>query len=214
MNYNEEIAALRREYSLSELLETDMPADPFEQFHKWFRHAIRAEVPEPNAMCLSTVDGNKPDSRIVLLKGIEKDGFVFYTNYTSTKGRQIEANPHVHLNFVWYELERQVRIAGTAYKVDPAESDAYFHSRPFESRVGAWVSRQSEELQSRDQLLEAMQHSLREMENQEIKRPQHWGGFRVIPERFEFWQGRPGRLHDRLCYKLKNGEWKLSRLYP
>lgn len=214
MNYNEEIAALRREYSMSELLESEVPDNPFDQFHKWFREAIRAEVPEPNAMCLSTIDGNRPDARIVLLKGIEHGGFVFYTNYNSSKGRQIAANPNVHLNFVWFELERQVRIYGVAHQVEASESDAYYHSRPFESRVGAWVSKQSEILNSRDELLDQMQHSLKVMENSEISRPEHWGGYCVVPSYFEFWQGRPGRLHDRLCYKQQGERWELKRLYP
>lgn len=214
MNHNEEIAALRKEYSMAELLEKDVDADPVRQFHKWFKHAVQSEVNEPNAMCLSTVDGNRPDSRIVLLKGIEHHGFVFYTNYESSKGKQIAANANVHLNFTWLELERQVRIGGIAEKLKPEESDLYFQSRPFESKIGAIVSLQSSVLGSREELTGKMASALESFKGRDPERPAHWGGYLVKPQTVEFWQGRPGRLHDRLLYTKQETSWVISRLSP
>ena len=214
MTHNEQIAALRKDYRHSELLESDVDADPIMLFHKWFKQAIEAEITEPNAMCLSTVDNGKPESRIVLLKGIEHHGFVFYTNYKSHKGQQIENNPNVHLNFAWLELERQIRISGTAHKISEAESDLYFASRPFESRVGAIVSAQSQVIESREALEKSMSEALAKFEGSNPPRPEHWGGYAVIPDSIEFWQGRTGRLHDRLLYTKEDQAWKISRLCP
>lgn len=214
MTHNEQIAALRKDYRHSELLESEVDADPIMLFHKWFKQAIEAEITEPNAMCLSTVAEGKPESRIVLLKGIEHHGFVFYTNYNSNKGQQIENNPNVHLNFAWLELERQIRISGTAHKISEAESDLYFASRPFESRVGAIVSAQSQAIESREALEKSMSDALAKYEGTNPPRPQHWGGYSVIPDSIEFWQGRTGRLHDRLLYTKKDQVWKISRLCP
>lgn len=214
MTHNEQIAALRKDYRHSELLESDVDADPIMLFHKWFKQAIEAEITEPNAMCLSTVDNGKPESRIVLLKGIEHHGFVFYTNYNSHKGQQIENNPNVHLNFAWLELERQIRISGTAHKISEAESDLYFASRPFESRVGAIVSAQSQAIESREALEKSMSEALAKYEGSNPPRPEHWGGYAVIPDSIEFWQGRTGRLHDRLLYTKEDQAWKISRLCP
>jgi pyridoxamine 5'-phosphate oxidase len=200
---------------MSELLESDVDPDPVMQFHKWFKQAIQSEIKEPNAMCLSTVSNDgKPDSRIVLLKGIEHHGFVFYTNYGSTKASHIEQNPHVHLNFAWLELERQIRISGIAHKLSDEENDAYFETRPFESKVGAIVSKQSSKLNSREELTDAMREALETYKNNAPLRPDNWGGYVVKPYAVEFWQGRPGRLHDRLLYELKDSHWNISRLSP
>ena len=214
MTHNEQIAALRKDYRHSELLESEVDADRIMLFHKWFKQAIEAEIAEPNAMCLSTVAEGKPESRIVLLKGIEHHGFVFYTNYNSHKGQQIETNPNVHLNFAWLDLERQIRISGTAHKISEAESDLYFASRPFESRVGAIVSAQSKVIESREELEKSMSEALAKYEGTNPPRPQHWGGYAVVPDSIEFWQGRTGRLHDRLLYAKEDHVWKISRLCP
>jgi len=214
MTHNEEIAALRMDYRKSELLEKDVDPNPIHQFRIWFDNALNAEIPEPNAMCLSTVYGNKPDSRIVLLKGIKEDGFVFFTNYHSSKGIQIEANPNVAINIVWLELERQVRINGVISKISPDDSDHYFYSRPIESQIGAIVSAQSERLSSRDDLENAMAAALEKYKTEKPVRPQHWGGYIVKPTEIEFWQGRTSRLHDRLQYQLVNNQWEIVRLYP
>jgi pyridoxamine 5'-phosphate oxidase len=211
---NYTIADLRKDYRTSELLESQVNEDPLQQFMSWFDQALLAEIPEPNAMCLGTVHEQRPESRIVLLKGVTEQGFVFYTNYNSAKGRQIATNHHVSLNFVWLELERQVRITGIAEKTSPEESDAYFHSRPLGSQLGAIVSSQSDELNSRTELENAMEEARLKYETQSPKRPEHWGGYCVVPDMIEFWQGRSSRLHDRLRYELKGGLWTISRLYP
>jgi pyridoxamine 5'-phosphate oxidase len=214
MTNNEVIAALRKDYRTSELLEEQVDKDPVKQFRTWFANALEAQLTEPNAMSLSTVHDNKPESRIVLLKSIHDNGFVFFTNYHSAKGHDMQNNPHVSLNFVWLELERQVRINGVAERVSAEESDAYFYSRPFESQVGAIVSSQSEVLASRAELEKAMEEALKKYAVEKPVRPAHWGGYMVKPDMIEFWQGRSSRLHDRLKYMLTDGEWKLSRLYP
>lgn len=214
MTHNEEIAALRMDYRKSELLEKDVDPNPIHQFRIWFDNALNAEIPEPNAMCLSTVYGNKPDSRIVLLKGIKEDGFVFFTNYHSSKGIQIEANPNVAINIVWLELERQVRINGVISKISPEESDHYFYSRPVESQIGAIVSAQSERLNSREELESSMTAAIEKYKTEKPVRPSHWGGYIVKPTEIEFWQGRTSRLHDRLQYQLVNNLWEIVRLYP
>lgn len=210
------IADIRKEYQKASLDEHQAPASPFHLFDTWFNDALRAEVHEPNAMCLSTLgDGKHPDSRIVLLKGVSQDGFEFYTNYHSHKGQALMANPFCSLNFFWPELERQVRISGEAVKLSSEESDAYFSSRPRGSQVGAWVSHQSEVLESRDQLEKQLAETEKNFEGKEIIRPPHWGGYRVMPSKIEFWQGRPNRLHDRLLYELVDAKaWNLVRLSP
>jgi len=215
MSKSLDLAQLRRDYKQAELLENSIHADPLQQFKDWFQEALEAEVIEPNAMCLSTVLDQKPHSRVVLLKGLESNGFVFFTNYDSHKGQQLLQNPNVALNFLWLELERQVRINGKATPISAQDSDAYFYSRPFESQVGAIVSQQSHVLVSREELEQAMSLALQTYSPETIKRPEHWGGYLVVPESIEFWQGRSSRLHDRLHYELQSDQsWKISRLSP
>jgi pyridoxamine 5'-phosphate oxidase len=214
MAENESIAALRREYMTSELLESNIDSDPYRQFHLWFDQSVKAELPEPNAMCLSTVHKGRPESRIVLLKSIADEGFIFFTNYHSSKGRDIEENKHVCLNFVWLELERQVRINGVAEKISEEENDKYFYSRPVSSQIGAIISEQSGLLGSRLELENAMEEALQKYASVGPVRPAHWGGYIVKPDMLEFWQGRSSRLHDRLRYDLVDGSWKISRLFP
>jgi pyridoxamine 5'-phosphate oxidase len=211
------IADLRQNYTLAGLSETDVAADPIQQFQVWFQQALDANLIEPNAMTLATAtpDG-KPTARIVLLKGISERGFVFYTNYESQKGQQLIANPYAALVFLWDKLERQVRIEGKVEQLQLEESEAYFHSRPRASQLGAWVSDQSRVIGDRD-ILEQKLTDLKAQytEDTTIPLPPHWGGFRVIPNRIEFWQGRPSRLHDRLVYDLQtDGGWKIERLAP
>lgn len=210
------VANLRKEYTFQGLSETEAHHNPFEQFKIWFEQALAAQLPEPNAMTIATAtpDG-KPSARMVLLKDYDERGFVFYTNYESHKGRQLGENPWGALAFWWVQLERQVRIEGRVEKVSEAESDAYFHSRPIESQLGAWASHQSQAIESRE-VLERRLHQLKEeYQNKEIPRPPHWGGFRVIPTEIEFWQGRPSRLHDRLLYRRgDDGSWRIQRLSP
>ena len=210
------VADLRKEYTLQGLKETDALPNPFQQFQKWFDSALAAQLPEPNAMTLATAtpDG-KPRARIVLLKGFDERGFVFYSNYKSHKGQELADNPQAALVFLWTELERQVRIQGHALKVSEQESDEYFHSRPFSSRLGAWASNQSQVVSDRQLLELRLQELKTEYENKEIPRPPYWGGFRVVPTEIEFWQGRPSRLHDRLNYRrLDDSSWLIERLSP
>jgi pyridoxamine 5'-phosphate oxidase len=210
------IADLRKDYTLQDLSEKEIDPNPFIQFKFWFDQAVAAQLPEPNAMTLatSTPDG-KPSARMVLLKNFDERGFVLFTNYNSHKGQAIAANPYGALVFWWAELERQVRIVGTVEKISAEESDGYFEVRPHNSRLGAWASNQSEVISSRENLEAQLQEFQRKYENQEVPRPPHWGGFRVIAQEIEFWQGRSSRLHDRLLYtRLNDGGWKIERLSP
>ncbi|NJM72644.1 MAG: pyridoxamine 5'-phosphate oxidase [Scytonema sp. RU_4_4] len=210
------IANLRKDYTLQGLSEKDVDTNPFIQFKQWFDQAIAAQLPEPNAMTLATAtpDG-QPSARMVLLKGFDQRGFVFYTNYNSHKGQELAENPQASLVFWWAELERQVRISGRVEKVSENESDEYFYSRPLNSRLGAWVSHQSEVIESREVLEQRMQELQIQYQDQDVKRPRHWGGLRVIPIEIEFWQGRSNRLHDRLLYtRLDSSSWKIVRLSP
>jgi pyridoxamine 5'-phosphate oxidase len=210
------VADLRKEYTFQGLSETDAHLNPFEQFKIWFDQALFAQLPEPNAMTIATATTNgKPSARMVLLKDYDERGFVFYTNYESNKGQQLVENPWGAIAFWWAELERQVRIEGRVEKVSPAESEAYFHSRPKASQLGAWASNQSQVIDSREVLERRLQQLKEEYENKEVPRPPNWGGFRVIPTEIEFWQGRPSRLHDRLLYqRSEDGSWRIQRLSP
>ncbi|BAY22840.1 pyridoxal 5'-phosphate synthase [Calothrix sp. NIES-2100] len=210
------IADLRKDYTLQDLSETEVDPNPFIQFKRWFDQALAAQLPEPNAMTIATAmpDG-KPSARMVLLKDFDERGFVFFTNYNSRKGQELAENPQAALVFWWAELERQVRIIGHVEKVSQQESDRYFYSRPENSRLGAWASNQSEAIASREVLEQNLQELEHKYQNQEIPRPSHWGGLRVIPTEIEFWQGRPSRLHDRLLYcRLDDKSWKIQRLSP
>ncbi|HEY9648556.1 MAG TPA: pyridoxamine 5'-phosphate oxidase [Chroococcidiopsis sp.] len=213
---NSAIADLRRNYTRQALDETHVNADPLVQFQIWFDAAVAAELPEPNAMTLATAtaDGT-PAARMVLLKGADADGFVFYTNYESRKGHELTSNPKAALIFWWAELERQVRIDGAIAKVSPAEADEYFRSRPVGSQLGAWVSNQSQVIPNRDVLETRLQQLTEQYQDQSIPRPPHWGGYRLTPSAIEFWQGRPSRLHDRLLYtRQPDGTWAIARLSP
>jgi len=212
------LAALRQEYALGALNETDVDPDPLRQFQRWLAEAIKAELPEPNALTLATADRTgRPFARVVLLKDCNADGLVFYTNYRSDKGQQLAENPHVALVFLWLELERQVRVEGIVSKVSSAESEAYFRTRPRESRLGALASRQSQIVADRQTLDDRYQQLAAQYpdDDDNIPMPNQWGGYRVKPEMFEFWQGRHGRMHDRLRYqRQKDGGWRLERLEP
>lgn len=209
------LADLRKDYARGSLDETSVDADPIRQFDAWFKQALDARLPEPNTMTLATVDARGyPSARIVLIKGVDERGFVFFTNYESRKGLDLAANPHASLLFYWIELERQVRVEGTVVKTNAEDSDTYFHSRPLGSRIGAWASEQSRPIESRA-LLEAREKSFSERFGENPPRPPHWGGYRLVPETIEFWQGRPSRLHDRILYtRLSAGGWRISRLSP
>lgn len=209
------VADLRKDYTLKGLRETDVDPNPFKQFQQWFEQALASQLPEPNAMTLATATSDgKPSARMVLLKGFDERGFRFYTNYKSHKGQELAENPQASLVFWWAELERQVRIEGQVEKVSEQESDEYFYSRPFNSRLGAWVSEQSQVISDRHFLELRLEELKTKYESQNVPRPPHWGGFRVIPTVIEFWQGRPSRLHDRLNYRRQDDSWVIERLSP
>lgn len=211
------LADLRINYSRASLDEADAAPNPFAQFDRWFKEALDARLPEPNTMTLATVgEGGRPSARIVLIKGVDERGFVFFTNYESRKGRDLAANPYAALLFYWIELERQVRIEGRIEKTSADESYRYFSSRPLGSRIGAWASEQSAVIDSRA-TLEAREKEISTRFGDDPPRPPHWGGYRLVPDSIEFWQGRPSRLHDRLRYvrdaAAPNG-WRIERLSP
>lgn len=210
-----DIFQFRNEYLKGGLERSDLDDNPFKQFEKWFNHAVECKVKEPNAMVVSTVspDG-APTSRVVLLKSWDENGFVFYTNYHSKKAHDIEGNNKVSALFVWLDLERQLRINGTAEKVSTSESLRYFLSRPFGSRLGAWVSNQSSIITSRSLLEMQFDKMKRKFADGKIPLPDFWGGFRIVPNYFEFWQGRENRLHDRFAYSKNDDGWEISRLAP
>jgi pyridoxamine 5'-phosphate oxidase len=209
------LADLRKDYSLAGLAEKDLARDPFRQFEKWFAEAQAAKVAEPNAMVLATAtrDG-RPSSRTVLLKAVDGRGFVFYSNYESRKGRELEVNPRASLTFPWVAMERQVIVEGSVTKVAREESEAYFHSRPRASQLGAWVSPQSTIIPDRRALEENLKALDQKYAGQEVPLPPNWGGWRLAPETVEFWQGRRNRLHDRLRYRREKEGWTIERLAP
>ena len=208
------IADLRKSYEKAELSEDASNADPLKQFDRWLNEAIQSEVPEPNAMTLATVASNmRPSTRVVLIKGYDELGIVWYTNYESRKGKELAGNPFAALQFHWVELERVVRIEGRMEKVSDEESDTYFHSRPLDSRIGAWASPQSQVIDGRTVLVtNAAKYAAQFILNP--PRPPHWGGYRLVPDEWQFWQGRKSRLHDRLRYRLSEGQWVRERLAP
>lgn len=208
------IAQLRKNYTFGQLSETEVPHNPLVLFQLWFDQAVKAQCPEPNSMTLATADqAGNPSARIVLLKGVDQNGFTFFTNYESQKGRDLAIRPQAALLFHWHELERQVRIKGLVERVSAAESDEYFHSRPAASRIGAWASPQSSAIPSREFLEQAEKRYQAEF-GDTPPRPAHWGGYRLQPMEIEFWQGRPSRLHDRIHYQLDGVIWKIERLAP
>lgn len=209
------LADLRRDYKLASLSESDADADPFRQFQRWLEQAVTAQVVEPNAMTLATVnDDDQPSARVVLLKGLDDRGFVFYTNYASQKGNELAENPKAAVCFYWGDLERQVRVEGTTERVTREESADYFHVRPRKSQLAAWVSQQSSVISGRDELEQRMAFREQEFADKEVPLPPYWGGYRLIPSRIEFWQGRRSRLHDRLLYTRDESGWTRVRLAP
>ena len=215
MDEKTNLAGMRKNYASTPFDETHVNQNPIDQFEIWFNEAVYSKIEEPNAMTLATSSGDGlPNTRIVLLKEFDKKGFVFYTNYSSNKGKELELNPTAVLLFFWKELVRQVRIKGKVEKVSGEESEEYFHSRPRESQLGAWASKQSSEIPDRKFLEDKFQSLQKEYDGKEIALPSFWGGYRVIPFEIEFWQGRENRLHDRILYSLIESDWKISRLSP
>ncbi len=215
MMKNTEIAALRREYSLKVLDESNVRTNPFEQFSIWMEEVVSSDLLDPSAMILATADSKGiPSARTVLLKGADNEGLIFYTNYTSRKAKELNENPNASILFLWRELERQIRISGRVEKVSKKQSEEYFHSRPYESQLGAVASEQSKIIPGRDYLDNRFNELKKKFEGREIPLPEYWGGYKLYPEYFEFWQGRESRLHDRISY-IKDGEgWKIVRLAP
>ena len=213
MNRND-LADLRRDYSGKELSRSVVDRDPFTQFSIWLDQALSSEITDANAMVVSTVDADcRPSSRVVLLKGLDDRGFVFFTNYESRKGADLAYDPHISLTFFWPQLQRQVHVLGVAKKVSEQESEAYFKSRPLDSQIGAWASNQSSVIESRAALVARFQE-IRERFGNDVPLPPFWGGYRVTPAQIEFWQGRASRLHDRIVYRLVDGQWIIERLSP
>ncbi|MCX6135026.1 MAG: pyridoxamine 5'-phosphate oxidase [Ignavibacteriales bacterium] len=211
----DDLGRLRKEYSRHALSESDVDLDPLVQFSCWFQESLRALVPEPNAMALATAtEEGKPSVRMVLLKGYDERGFVFYTNYEGRKSSELFRNPNAALLFFWVELERQIRIEGTVEKTSRGESEEYFKARPLESRLGAWASRQSAVIPGRSDLEQKVLDLKERYAGREVPVPPFWGGFRLLPQVFEFWQGRENRLHDRIRYSLQGGVWVIERLSP
>lgn len=209
------IADLRRDYTRDGLLESQAPDEPMSLFATWFTQAVEIESTEPNAMMLATVDRDgQPHLRTLLLKGVDPRGFMFFTNYQSDKGRQLAEQPLAAMTFWWHDLERQVRIEGQVERISPDESDAYYHSRPVGSRLGAWASPQSQVIAGREVLEQNLAGLQERYADNPPPRPEHWGGYRLVPDMIEFWQGRPSRLHDRLRYRLSDGLWRRARLAP
>jgi pyridoxamine 5'-phosphate oxidase len=210
-----EIKNFRKEYLKGELKDEELEANPILQFNKWFKTAVNENIAEVNAVTLATATRTgRPSARTVLLKGFDEIGFVFYTNYTGRKAAEIESNPFAALLIFWKELERQIRIEGRVERVPGSDSDEYFNSRPLESKLSAIVSKQSQPIESRKQLEEIWVENLKKYDNKEIPRPDYWGGYRVIPDKIEFWQGRPNRMHDRILYSKTETGWKIERLQP
>jgi pyridoxamine 5'-phosphate oxidase len=206
----------RRDFKNEPLDESNMESNPFKQFEKWFEQALKAEIQEPYAFTLATADGQGfPSARVLYMRDVTPKGISFFTNYRSEKGQELSENPNCSANFFWMELDRQIRFAGRAEKLPVAESDEYFASRPRESQIGAWASDQSSPLENREELLQKLEDFKQKFEGGEVPRPDHWGGFMIIPEKVEFWQGRQSRLHDRIVYtRGDDGSWNLTRLSP
>ena len=214
-NNSDEIANIRREWSSRKLDESNVSSNPFGQFSEWMREAIDADILDPNAMTLATADkSGVPSARIVLLKSIDEKGLVFYTNYESKKAKDLLENPRASVVLFWKELERQIRVIGTVEKISQKESEEYFTTRPYESQIGAWASKQSSELKGRESLEKKFVEIKSKYPEGKVPLPDFWGGFRIIPEQFEFWQGRPSRLHDRIAYIKEKANWKIIRLAP
>lgn len=215
MQVRKSINNLRREYKLNKLSEKTVQQDPLNQFEKWFKEVLKVGLIEPNAMILATADNKaKPSVRVVLMKEYGREGFTFFTNYNSRKGQNLSDNSHASILFFWAELERQVRVEGLIKKISRTESKKYFDTRPLESRLAAWTSEQSKMIPGRDYLEAKFQIFKRQFKGRQIPVPPDWGGFRLVPEYFEFWQGRESRLHDRICYKKVTKKWKIFRLSP
>jgi pyridoxamine 5'-phosphate oxidase len=215
MDINETLENLRVSYQGSELDIKDCHNNPIIQFDKWLEEAIQTKCDEPNAFVLSTAKNNKPRARVVLLKGVHENDFIFYTNYKSAKGHEIENNDQVCMTFLWLPLQRQVRIEGTITKADPATSDEYFHKRPRGSQLGALASPQSEKVKSRKELEDLFKSTEEKFKDfSSLPRPPHWGGYLVTPTYIEFWQGRNNRMHDRICYEKRSDDWNIYRLAP
>ena len=211
----EALGSLRRDYSSRQLSRSSVAKDPFTQFGTWMAEALNSQVLDATAMLLATADANgRPSTRVVLLKSFDENGFVFFTNYDSKKAADIAVNPQISLHFFWPDLERQLIITGTAEKISRKESEAYFDSRPEDSKLGAWASKQSSVVDSREQLEGQFADARQRFRGQEIPCPPFWGGFRVTPMSFEFWQGRASRLHDRICYERRGDDWSIVRLSP
>ena len=209
------ISELREDYREDGLFEPEMHPNPIEQFNRWMQEALDADVQQPNALTLSTATlQGRPSARVVLLKHVQEEGFVFFTNYESQKSKELDTNPLASMVFTWLPLSRQIRVEGKVVRVETGVSDEYFKKRPRGSQIGAWASQQSKPLSGREELERAFDEVEKAYREKEIPRPDHWGGYMLMPERIEFWQGRPSRLHDRIVYEKRDSEWDLKRLFP